>query len=210
MQGPGSFANLTVAPDEVEGLSPAPLKDPTEDDRRLVRNWMVSPWTTFVEGKDPEYAELPDASQAWKPLTAERGGLVNLTRQEGLPEGQMKWDLAWLKTDVISDKAQSKHVSIGWTREIWVFVNGKRVFADKNLYQPPAARKTPDGRLSLENGSFDLPLNKGKNEIAIALANNFYGWGIEMRFDDVNGLKVNGVKAGIKIPEGKGVLAAQK
>jgi len=205
MQGPGSFANLTVTPDEVEGLSPEPLKDLSEDDKRLIRNWMVSPWSAFVEGKDPEYTQLPDASQPWKPLAAERAGLVNLTRQEGLPEGQMKWDLAWLKTDITSEKAQTKHVSIGWTREIWVFVNGKQVFADKNLYQPPAARKTPDGRLSLENGSFDLPLQKGRNEIAIALANNFYGWGLAMRLDDLKG-----VKAEAKISAGKGVLAAQK
>jgi hypothetical protein len=201
MQGPGSFANLTVAPDEVEGLSPEPLKDATDDDKRLVRNWMMSPWASFASDKEPAYAEMPDASKPWKPLAAERAGLVNLTREEGLPEGQGKWDLAWLKTEVTSDKAQSKHVAIGWSREIWVFVNGKQVFADKNLYQPPEARKTPDGRLSLENGSFDLPLQKGKNEIAIALANDFYGWGIKLRFDDVKG---------VKMAEGKGVLAAQK
>ena len=201
MQGPGSFANLTVAPDEVEGLSPEPLKDASEDDKRLLRNWTMSPWSSFAVDKDPAYAEMPDASKAWKPLAAERDGLVNLTREEGLPEGQGKWDLAWLKTEVTSDKAQSKHVAIGWSREVWVFVNGKQVFADKNLYQPPSARKTPDGRLSLENGSFDLPLQKGKNEIAIALANNFYGWGIKLRLDDVKG---------VKIAEGKSVLAAQK
>ena len=94
----------------------------------------------------------------------------------GLPTGHVVRAVAWLKTNVDSDSTQTKHVSIGWAREIWVFVNGKLVFADKNLYQPPAARKTPDGRLSLENGSFDLPLQKGKNEIAIALADNFYGW----------------------------------
>jgi len=69
-----------------------------------------------------------------------------------------------------------------------VFVNGKQVFADKNLYQPPAARKNPDGRCSLENGSFTLPLNKGKNEITMAIANNFYGWGAILRLADVNGL----------------------
>jgi hypothetical protein len=80
-------------------------------------------------------------------------------------------------------------------------VNGKLVFADKNLYQPPGARKTPDGRLSLENGSFDLPLQKGRNEIAVALANNFYGWGLELRLDDLKGVQVARHRA---------VLAAQK
>jgi hypothetical protein len=144
---------------------------------------------------------MPDASQDWRWLGAERGGLVNLSRQLGLPTGRKLRAVAWLKTSVDSNKSQSKHVSIGWSREIWVFVNGKQVFADKNLYQPPTARKTPDGRLSLENGSFDLPLQKGKNEIVVALANDFYGWGIEMRLDDLKG---------VKLAETKGALAAQK
>jgi hypothetical protein len=105
------------------------------------------------------------------------------------------------KTSIDSDKAQTKHAAFGWTREAWVFVNGKQVFADKNLYQPPASRKAPDGRLSLENGGFDLPLQKGHNEIAIALANNFYGWGIEMRLDDLKG---------VKVPDSKGLAMAKK
>jgi hypothetical protein len=190
MQGPGTFANLTVSPDVVEGLSPEPLKDATDSDKRLLRSWTVSAPVPFTEGKDPIYAEISDASKEWKPLTAERAGLVNLTRQDGLPDGQMKWDVAWLKTDITSKTAQSKKVSVGWTREVWIFVNGKQVFADKNLYQPPTARKVPDGRLSLENGSFDLPLQKGKNEIVVALANNFYGWGLKMRLDDLNGVTI--------------------
>ena len=58
-----------------------------------------------------------------------------------------------------------------------MFVNGQRVYADKNLYLPPDARKVPDGRLSLlQNGSLVLPLNAGDNEVAIAIANNFFGW----------------------------------
>jgi hypothetical protein len=63
------------------------------------------------------------------------------------------------------------------------------VFADKNLYQPPTARKPPDGRCSLENGSLMLPLVKGPNEVVVAVANNFYGWGLMMRLDDVHGIR---------------------
>jgi hypothetical protein len=201
MQGPASFANLTVIPDAVEGLTPVPVNDPTDGDKRFLRDWMVSSSASLPPGKDPVLADMPDASQHWTPLSAERGGLVNLSRQVGLPTGHTVRALAWLKTNVDSDSSQTKHVSIGWTREIWVFVNGKLVFADKNLYQPPAARKAPDGRLSLENGSFALPLQKGKNEIAIALADNFYGWGLELRLDDLKG---------VRIPKHKAVLAAEK
>ena len=198
MQGPGSFANLTVAPDVVEGLSPEPLKDASEDDKHLLRNWMVSSPAVLADSKEPAYAEMP--GEGWTPLIAERAGLVDLSRGYGLVAKRKAKDIAWLKTGIDSDKAQTKHVAFGWTREAWVFVNGKQVYADKNLYQPPTARKTPDGRLSLENGGFDLPLQKGHNEIAIALANNFYGWGVKLRIDDLKGIKMQEVKG---VPAGQ-------
>jgi hypothetical protein len=201
MQGPGTFANLTVVPGAVEGLAPEPASDPTEGDNRFMRNWLVSSSASLPDGKDPAYAEMPAAAEAWMPLKAERSGLVNLSRQMGLPTGRKVRAVAWLKANIESEKSQSKHVSIGWSREIWIFVNGKLVYADKNLYQPPAARKKPDGRLSLENGSFDLPMQKGKNEIAVALANDFYGWGLEMRLDEMKG---------VQIDDGKNPLTARR
>jgi len=46
-----------------------------------------------------------------------------------------------LKTTITSDKKQMKKVEIGWTRELWVFVNGKLVFADKNLFEQDGGEK---------------------------------------------------------------------
>src|SRR5215472_409213 len=43
LQGPATFANLTITPDVVEGLTPEPVKDPTEGDRGLVREFRLSP-----------------------------------------------------------------------------------------------------------------------------------------------------------------------
>jgi hypothetical protein len=89
---------------------------------------------------------------------------------------------------ISSTKNQSKTVAFGWTREAWVFVNGERVYADKNLFQPPSARKAPEGRRPLENGAFVLPLKAGDNEVAVALANNFYGWGLILRLENLDGI----------------------
>jgi len=84
-----------------------------------------------------------------------------------------------------------KKAHVGWTRELWVFVNGKLVYADKNLFDSEAARKDPDGRCSLENGVVTLPLDAGDNEVAVALANNFFGWGLMLRLDDLEGVRVS-------------------
>ncbi len=187
LQGPGIFANLTVTPDSVEGLTAQPEKDPTAADNRYVRSWQVSPYSTLATDHEPGIADLPAPSADWSTLVAERGGLINVSRKYGLPLARPDRGVVWLKTTIHSQTPQQKRVAIGWSRELWFFVNGKLVYADKNLYQPPSARKTPDGRCSLENGSFVLPLNAGDNEVAVAIADNFYGWALILRLDDVKG-----------------------
>lgn len=186
--GPGAFTNFTVAPDAVEGLAANAEPDPAAGDPHLVRHWQLAPFSELPDGQEPTIADLPQASAEWRGLSAERGGLINVTRVYGLPLKRPARSVTWLKTTVSSTKSQSKRASFGWAREAWVFVNGQRVYADKNLYQPPAARKPPDGRLSLQNGSFALPLNAGENEIVVALANNFFGWGLILRLDDLEGV----------------------
>jgi hypothetical protein len=188
--GPGAFANLKVTPDAVEGLAADAVKDPAASDMRLVRQWQLAPFSELPDGKEPTMADLPKASAGWRELTAERGGLVNVTRVYGLPSKRPMRSVTWLKTTISSQESQSKKVAFGWSREVWLFVNGERVFADKNLYMPASARKPPDGRLSLENGSFVLPLKAGDNEIVVALANNFYGWGLILRLEDLEGIQL--------------------
>jgi len=66
---------------------------------------------------------------------------------------------------------------------------------EKSFYD--SERRAPDGRLSLENGSFSIPLHRGRNEIVIALydsihesasSRTLYGWGLAMRYDDMRSL----------------------
>ena len=188
LKGPGIFANLVITPDSTEGLPADPENDPASADQSFVRHWQLSPFSKLAPDQSPTLADLPPASTAWTPIDAERAGLVNISRIYGLPLARPDRAVAWLKTTIHSDTDQQKHVTLGWAREIAVFVNGQLIFADKNLYMPAVARKSPDGRLSLDNGSLMLPLKAGDNEVAVALVNNFYGWGLKMHLDDTQGL----------------------
>lgn len=187
LEGPGTFANIVITPDAVDGLSPEPAKDQTDEDRGLIRNWRLSNFFPLPNGKDPGYKDMPSASPEWKTISTERNGLVNISREYGRPLPEPNRAVAWLKTTITSDRRQTKKVNIGWTREVWVFVNGKLQYADKNLWEEEGSRKFPDARCSLENGSFTLPLEAGDNEIALAIANNFYGWGVMLRLADGEG-----------------------
>jgi hypothetical protein len=204
LHGPASYANLTIVPNDTEGLSAEASIDPARTDHRYIDHWLASaPFAmpsrmdaTLQEktGIDPEYASVPAKSATWKPVSPDPGGLINLTRWYGAAQTGPSITGIWLKTTIRSDHAQVKHVDIGWTREVWVFVNGKLVFASKNLWGIKGASKEPDGRLSLTNGSFDLPLRKGANHVVVALDDNFgggeqhFGWGLKMRMADAAGV----------------------
>jgi hypothetical protein len=156
----------------------------------VLRNWHLSAFSALPNGKDPAYTEMPGPSQDWKAIGTERNGLVNLSRVYGRPLPQPNRAVAWLKTTISSDTKLMKKVEIGWTRELWVFVNGKLVYAGKNLFESEGERKYPDARCSLENAAITLPLEAGDNEVAVAIANNFFGWGLMLRLADPEGVRL--------------------
>ena len=208
LHGPASYAHLSIAPNVVDGLPAVALSDPAKNDLRYVRRWLAS--TPFVmpsrmdatlqenTGIDPVYASMPKATASWKPITPDPGGLINLTRWYGDAQTGQAIAGIWLKTTINADHDQIKHVDIGWTREVWVFVNGKLAFRSKNLYGVKGASKAPGGRLGLTNGSFDLPLHKGANQVAVAIDDNFgggeqhFGWGLAMRLANTDGIRQRG------------------
>ncbi len=194
LRGPAVFANLTVTPGAVEGLSPQPTPDPTAGDAGMVRQWRLGSQTPARFGVDPTFSEAP-AGTLWRPVAAGRFGLVNLNREFELV--RQPPSLTWLRTTVGSDTVQDKVVQLGWLGQVWVFVNGRLVTQGKNFYEPDSERREPDGRLSVENGSFRIPLQKGENEITLVLKSaghdrattiNYYGWGAVLRFGEPKGL----------------------
>jgi hypothetical protein len=208
LHGPASYAHMKIDARQTGGLSADAPGSSTALDPRYIIHWLAS--TPFVmparmdaalgenTGVDPTYSSVPTESATWSPVTPDPNGLINLTRWYGAAQTGNAIAGIWLKTTVTSDREQIKHVDLGWTREVWIFVNGKRVFADKNLYGVEGATKQPGGRLALTNGSFDLPLHQGANAIVVALDDNFgggeqhFGWGLQMRMADLDGIDTAG------------------
>jgi hypothetical protein len=129
------YANLTLKPGATEGLAPEPGYVSTYNDPRYLRNWQVSPPIDFPFGKDlvvplPSVygtltkSELPDNSTAWAPIKAEGRSIINLSRVYG-GKGNDARRLAWLKTTIQSDKAQERVLNLGFSDEVWVFLNGQ-------------------------------------------------------------------------------------
>jgi hypothetical protein len=185
--GQSIIANVIVKPKEVENLSPRAGTDPTANDPRYVRNWQLSAAFHTPKNVDFNYDFFPTDKTSWISITAERQGLVNLTRPFGQSETRR---FAWLKTTLQSIAVQKRTLALGFSDEVWVFINGNLLYADKNGYGQRGMKK-PDGRCSLENTSFTLPLTAGTNELLIGVANDFYGWGIVAQLDSIEGISLN-------------------
>jgi hypothetical protein len=179
-----------VTPNVVEGLSAEPEADSTATDGRFVRHWQIAPAATLAADSDPTIADLPGPTAAWQAMAAERGGLINISRRYGKPVSRPTRNLTWLKTTITSDAKRTRKAAIGWTREVWVYVNGRLAYANKNVYDSASERKQTDGRLALDNGSLVLPFEAGDNQVAVAIASDFYGWGVMLRLDDLGGVKL--------------------
>jgi hypothetical protein len=184
--GDALVSNLVVKPGETGGLLPTPGPDPTAYDPRYIRSWAVSEPLTTPAKVDFSQDFLPTPTTHWQVVEAERRGLINLTRNFGKSNGRR---FAWLKVKIKSATAQKKKVDLGFSDEVWVFVNGKLAYLDKNLYAQPTM-KEPHGRISVENTSFVLPLKEGDNEVLVGLANDFFGWGLIARLENLEGLQI--------------------
>jgi len=179
-------ANLVVTPDATGGLSPVAGFDPFYNDPRYLRQWWVTQPVSLPKGRELTNADLPKEGTVWSMISAERRGLVNLTRLFGNSESRR---VVWLKCRLKAPEAQNHRVDFGFTNEVWIFLNGKLVIVDKNFFDDPI-RKQPRARCSTENTFFNLPLQAGNNEILIGVANDFYGWGIIARLDVMDGIEV--------------------
>lgn len=178
-EGASYIANVQVKPDEVEGLSPLALPDITDHDGLFLRKWASSTPVDLPIGSEPAFQNQPKPELFKDSIAAERGGFVNLTRKHG---GNKTRKLIWLKTKITTKEAVKTGMQLGFSDEVWVFLNSQIVFTDKNLFQQNMKRY-PDGRLSLQNATVRLNLNQGENDLVIGVANDFYGWGIIARLE---------------------------
>lgn len=181
------IANLVLKPNETGGLGANAGFDPMHHDNKYIRSWQVSEPMPLPVGKELSNDVLPDIQTKWTKINAERRGLINLSRVHG---NSTERRFVWLRTKIISKKEEKRDFDLGFSDEVWVFLNGSLVYVDKSLFGQ-GMRKKPDGRIGIDNSKFELPLKEGENELLIGLSNDFYGWGIMAHVDNMNGLDVN-------------------
>lgn len=191
-KGPAIYANLVVREGDPTALPDVHEAPPATG---TVTDWQAAT-PSVVTARSLQAADIPGPA-AWHPIAAETSGLVNLTRAFGRVHAPIS--VAWLRTTVTASAATRRNIRVGWARQLTVFLNGRIVFSGNNPYRPSEQRLSVNGRLEADNATIPLDLQKGSNEIVLAVGNSwitgqgaitssFYGWATEAHFDDLAGI----------------------
>jgi hypothetical protein len=179
--------NMQIKPDVTENLPGLAAPDLTDHDAQYLRTWLLARPIDLPAGNEVTPASLPKQDIFTETIEAESKGMINLTRKFG---GNNTRKVVWLKAKIKAAENQKNNLQLGFSDDVWVFLNNQMIFLDKNNYLQPPMRKYPEGRISIQNAHVNLNLKQGENELLIAVANDFYGWGIIARLESMEGIEV--------------------
>ena len=148
----------------------------------VVPAWLVSDAFSEPEPAPAELSPRAFDGRTWTRLKSEPTGLVNLSKVSGVAEGA---DTVWARSTIRSDRARVVAMSLGFSDRAVVYLNGRALLRGDDSY------RSRDYRFLGSIGWYDtvfLPLVAGDNDLAIAVSESFGGWGIQARFDDLDGL----------------------
>jgi hypothetical protein len=195
----GHFSNFTyraAAPGERRERKAAPAP------AGVIAKWELSE-AFDVGARDPE--ALPAAAEwralKWQAVGVEPPGMVVIDRYRRSPsvvrffaepgertgrrEGRK---FVYARAVIHSERDQVKRMSLGYSDEATVFLNSRPVFTGRSAfrYRDPGFL----GIMDVENDAVYLDLKKGRNELALAVADYFGGWGLIARLDDTQGIRL--------------------
>jgi hypothetical protein len=166
--------------------------------RDTVTKWSLSP-SYDAQARNLERPLAPaerDAMQ-WQDVVAEPPGFVVLYRYREAPhprvtfandfskrlEPQQGMKVLYARTTIQSDRDHVKRLSIGYSDDVSVFLNGRILFRGRSAqyFRDPAFL----GIVNPENDAVYLPLKKGSNELVLAVSELGGGWGFICRLGEM-------------------------
>lgn len=160
--------------------------------------WGLSPsYDALARNLELPLSSSESAGIHWQDVEAEPPGFVVIYRYREAPhlrvtfasdfskrlEPQPGTKVVYARTTIDSDREQLKRLYLGYSDEVSVFLNGKI------LYRGRSAQNFRDpgflGIVNPENDAIYLPLNKGSNELLLAVSELGGGWGFVCRLTDL-------------------------
>ncbi len=153
---------------------------PGETPKGLIKEWYV---TDIVPNADfQDKLSVNTRRLRWTKQQAEESGTINLAKFVQSGEGKTT---VLTKLNVESESDTFKRLDFGYSDFVWVYVNGKPVYSGRNDF------RSRDYRYLGTIGWFDsvyLPLKEGSNEVVFVVGENFGGWGLKAKIENMEGI----------------------
>jgi len=159
--------------------------------------WSLSPsYDALARDLERPPAPAERDAMAWQDVEAEPPGFVVINRYRASPHPRVSFANDWSKrlepqpgaavvyarTFVDADRDRVRALSIGYSDEVSVFLNGQILYRGRSAqnFRDPAFL----GIVNPENDTVYLPLKKGRNELLLAVSELGGGWGFICRLAD--------------------------
>ena len=163
-----------------------------------ITKWSISPaYDGLARNLERPLTEGEAKSIQWQEVEAEAPGLVALYRYRQAPHPRVTFQgdfskrldpqpgikVLYARTTIDSDREQVKRLSIGYSYDVSVFLNGSILYRGRSAqgFRDPGFL----GIVNPENDAVYLPLKKGKNELMLAVSELGGGWGFICRLEDM-------------------------
>jgi hypothetical protein len=146
----------------------------------VVTSWQVSnPFDEALIVNKPLLSAVNTSALSWQTLHTDGRGIADLSILAGTKQGA---NTVFTKLVIESDKAQVKKLSFGFSDRARVYCNGKLLYSGEDVFL------SRDYRFLGTIGYWDavyLDLKKGKNEVWIAISEDYGGWGVMAKLEDL-------------------------
>jgi hypothetical protein len=165
--------------------------------RGTIVKWSISPaYDALARSVEQPLTRAEADTMRWQAVEAEAPGHVVLYRWLAAPhlrvtfandfsrrlEPQPGTKLVYARTTIESDRDEVRKLELGYSDEVSVFLNGRILWRGRSAqnFRDPAFL----GIVNAENDAVYLPLEKGRNELVLALSELGGGWGFAARLVD--------------------------
>lgn len=182
----GCYTNLVVRPGHIP-YDFGPL-GPEQSPQGTVGRWRVSQPFVPPQGAVTELPAETLKDRNWATLETDSSGLLVFGRYLPRLQGTRR-PAALARLTLTAAQAGRKRLNLGFSDEVSVFLNGELLYYGKASYSFNFPRR--QGLIGLEQAAVYLPLRQGENQLILAVADSFGGWGLMGRFEDPSGLRID-------------------
>jgi len=170
------FSNFRYTPRAavVTPVSAAPSTSPG-----VIRHWSLS--AAVPIDRSTTIDSLPTVARTgrtgWQSVEAEADGILNFARYRAMAGPRT---LVVARTVIHADRAEIRRLNFGYSDDVTLFLNGRPLYRGRNGYQ---ARYPSSLGLMTADDAVYLPLRAGDNELLLAVAEVFGGWGLRAQLE---------------------------